>query len=277
MTLPIASELRPAAQAFDAIATSFDARFGEWLSVEAQRRAVRRALLGALPRNGYILELGGGTGIDAAWLADRGYRLLLTDASPKMVDAARAKLEPLGSSAEIAPAEDFEHFAARHLQAGGALFDGAFSNFAPLNCVEDLSPVARGLARLIKPGGAALLVTFGVLSPGDIVVEMMRGRPRQMFRRFRRGAVPAHLDGRQFNVTYHRARELNRAMSPWFRLARKVGIGVFVPPSAAEPWISRHPRLLTTLEKLDTVAERPLAVFADHILYQFERTSAGTL
>jgi hypothetical protein len=193
-----------------------------------------------------------------------------------MIEEARVKLLPLGSSAEIASAEDFEQFAERYLEAGRELFDGAFSNFAPLNCVENLSPVARGLARLIKPQGSALLVIFGVLSPGDVVVEMLRRRPRHMFRRFRLGAVPAQLDGRHFTVTYHRARALRNAMSPWFRPTKKRGIGVFVPPSAAEPWISRHPRLLAALERLDTIVERPLAILGDHVLYQFERTSVDS-
>lgn len=52
------------------------------------------------------------------------------------------------------------------------------------------------------------------------------------------------------------------------------GIGVFVPPSAAEPWISCHPRFLAMLEALDRLVGRPLAGFADHILYEFVRTEA---
>ena len=63
--------LRPAAIAFDAVAPIFDSRFGAWQSVSAQRRAVRAALLHAFPPGGYILELGGGTGEDAAFLAQR--------------------------------------------------------------------------------------------------------------------------------------------------------------------------------------------------------------
>ena len=35
------TSLSPAAEAFDAIAEAFDDRFGSWLSVAAQRRAVR--------------------------------------------------------------------------------------------------------------------------------------------------------------------------------------------------------------------------------------------
>ena len=64
-----------------------------------------------------------------------------------------------------------------------------------------------------------------------------------------------------------------RAMRPWFRPVRRLGVGIFVPPSAAEPWISRHPRLLALLEVMDRLAERPFALLGDHILYQFERTA----
>jgi ubiquinone/menaquinone biosynthesis C-methylase UbiE len=266
------TELRPAALAFDAVAPSFDNRFGEWQSVAAQRDQVRRALLGVFPKGGHILEIGGGTGDDAAWLAQRGFKLVLTDPSPTMVVLANRKLKPLRARAEIAAAEDLEAFADRHLAAGNARFDGVFSNFAPLNCVDDLTPVARGLARLVKPGGAVMLVLFGVASPGDILVETLRGRTHQAFRRFRRDAVPARLGGRHFTVRYHRARAICTAMGPWFKPVRRTGIGVFVPPSAAEPWISRHPRFLRVLEALDRLASRPLASLGDHILYHFQRT-----
>jgi hypothetical protein len=60
--------------------------------------------------------------------------------------------------------------------------------------------------------------------------------------------------------------------APWFKFESRQGIGIFVPPSAAEPWISGHPRLLAILEKLDRVVTRPLAPLGDHILYRFERT-----
>jgi len=267
--------LRPAALAFDAIAPIFDTRFGEWQSVAAQRRAVRLALLRAFPKGGCVLELGGGTGEDAMWLAQRGFRLLLTDVSPAMTEVAQGKLAPFGSHTEVVAAEDLDQFAERYLEAGGALFDGAFSNFAPLNCVEDLTPVARGLARLTKPGSSAVLVLFGIASPGEILVECLRGRPGQAFRRFRRDAVPARLGTRHFAVTYHRGHALAHAMQPWFRPVKKLGIGIFVPPSAAEPWISCHPRLLALLERMDRIAARSFAMFGDHILYQFERTAVA--
>jgi SAM-dependent methyltransferase len=266
------SELSPAAQVFDAIATAFDGRFGEWRSVAAQRDAVRAAITAVLPQGADILELGGGTGEDAAWLAQRGYKVLLTDASPAMVAVARGKLAPFGAQAEIVPAEDLEIFAQRRTADGGNLFDGVISNFAPLNCVGDLAPVGRGLAGLVKPGGSVLLVLFGTASPGDMLVECLRGRPQNAPRRLHRGPAPARLGGRHFTVTYHRGRDIARALAPWFRPVKKKGIGIFVPPSAAEPWISAHPRLLNVLEHLDRFAARPLALLGDHVLYQFTRT-----
>lgn len=269
----IMSAMRPSVAAFDAIAPIFDQRFGPWLSVAAQRRAVRGALLREFPKRGHILELGGGTGEDAAFLATAGYDVLLTDPSPTMVALAQTKLSPLGAHAEIATGEELEDFAAHHRSTGGKPFDGAFSNFAPLNCVVDLGPVARGLAKLLKPGAPAMLVLFGTFCPGEMLTEVLHNRPDQAMRRSKRGPLPARLAKREFPIVYHRKAALTRAFAPWFVLEKRLGIGVTVPPSAAEPWISNQPRLLSAMEMLDRVLSRPLAFLGDHVLYQFRRTN----
>ena len=250
-----------AALAFDAIADRFDERFGAWRSVAAQRRAVYAALLRAFPEGARVLEIGGGTGIDAAWLTARGRQVFLTDASPAMVRIARQRV----SAAEVVPAERLDG-----LSAGP--FDGAFSNFAALNCVVDLVPVAQGLAKLVKPGGHVLLVLFGGFAPSEILVQLVRWDFRAAVRRLHHDA-PARLGGRDFVVRYHRPWEITSAMRPWFRLVGRRGIGVVVPPSAAEPWISRHPRLLSAMEAIDRVVAGPLAGLGDHVLYHFERVA----
>lgn len=265
------ASLRPAAFAFDAIAPVFDDRFGAWASVAAQRRAVRAALLQQFPSTGHLLEVGGGTGEDAVFLAERGLRVLLTDASPAMVDIARQKLSPLGSCAQVVAGEEIERFAEERRLAGEPPLDGAFSNFAPLNCVQDMRSVAKGLASLLKPNAVAMLVLFGTCCPAEMFVETLRGRPQNALRRFGRGAKPARLAKREFEVFYHRASGLRRAFEPWFELERKIGIGIAVPPSAAEPWISRHSRLLANMEAFDRVMARSLASLGDHVLYQFRR------
>ena len=262
--------LPPAAAAFDAVAERFDARYGGWKSVAAQRRAVRAALIEAFAPGARILEIGGGTGEDAEWLAGQKREVLLTDVSPAMIRLATGKLRGLGLPVPLVSAA--EQLVA---SVGGTTgpFDGAFSNFAALNCVTDLAAVGRGLAALVRPGGRVLLVVFGTCPCGEWLVELLRGRARLAFRRMSRGDVPARLGGNEFVVRYHRQRDLVRALAPHFRLLDRRGIGVFVPPSAAEPWISAHPRLLSVLERLDHRLGRVLAPFGDHVLYEFERTS----
>jgi SAM-dependent methyltransferase len=267
--------LRPSARAFDAIAPEFDLRFGAWRSVAAQRDAVRSVLLQVFPADGHILEVGGGTGEDAAFLATRGFGVFLTDPAPEMVSQAKTKLAPFSARAEteMVAGEDLEQFAADYLSRGGEQFDGAFSNFAPLNCISDLKPVAHGLAQLLKPGAATILVLFGTCCPGEFIIELLRGRQGQALRRFKRGEVQARIARREFVVRYHRCAELERAFAPWFVLERRLGIGVAVPPSAAEPWISKHPRVLASMVKFDQLFAQSMAIFGDHILYQFRRTS----
>ena len=265
-----AADLPLPARAFDAIAETFDDRFGRWASVAAQRRVVREELAKAFPPGSSVLEVGGGTGEDALWLAERGRSVVLTDVSPRMVQRARAKfVGRTGLRAEVVAAEEL----------GGLdlaeRFDGAFSNFAALNCADDLAPVARGLARLIRPGGSAMLVTFGTCCPGEWIVEAARGRPRAMVRRFSREPVSARLGGNAFAVHYFTTGELVAAMLPWFEFHGRRGIGVFVPPSAAEPWISRQPRLLAGLDALDRRLSEPLAAFGDHVLHRFVRRAEG--
>ena len=272
------SSLPAAVRAFDARADQFDGRYGQWLSVAAQRRAVQRYLLRAFPAGSHLLELGGGTGEDALFLLEHGHTVTLTDGSPRMVELATAKIRAAGYDDERARVEQvvierLEEFTARALTAGRAPYDGAYSNFAALNCLPDLAILAASLARLLRPGAACMLVVFGTRSIGEVIVELIQRDPQAAFRRFRRGPAPARLGGEHFHVWYPNRREVARALAPWFELRHAHGIGVLVPPSAAEPWISQFPRVIRALEAADRLLSRPLAVLADHVLLHFERTS----
>jgi SAM-dependent methyltransferase len=232
--------------------------------------------LAAFPAGSSLLELGGGTGEDAVFLAANGRRVFVTDGAPAMVAQTRAKAAARGFSenvrAERVSIEELPDFARHRAAAGEPPFDGTFSNFAALNCVADHAAAARALAPLLRPGGRALLVVFGPFSPAETLTLLFRGEGRAAFRRLARGPVPARLGGHEFTVTYPSPRSLARAFVPHFALRRRVGIGVFVPPSSAEPAISRFPRLLDVLEALDRTAARPLALLGDHVLLDFERT-----
>lgn len=272
-----AAALPAAVRAFDAVAPEFDRRFGDWLSVAAQRRAVRRYMESVFPAGSHLLELGGGTGTDAVALARIGYRVLCTDGSPQMLAAAERNAAAAGCAPNVETRwlllENLARFAAERHAAGLPPLDGAYSNFAALNCVADVGAVARGLAALLPLGASALLVVFGPLPAGEVILQLLRGHRRTAFRRLSPGDVRARLGGRVFTVRYPRPRSLAERFAPYFRLARMRGIGIFVPPSAAEPAISRWPRLVGALERLDRVASGPLALLGDHVLLHFVRTA----
>ena len=119
-----------------------------------------------------------------------------------------------------------------------------------------------------------MLVLFGTCCPGEMITELLRLRTSQVFRRNKRGPIKARLGQREFEIVYHHRVELERTFASWFELETTLGIGVAVPPSGAEPWISRHPRLLAAMEAVDRVIATPLSALGDHVLYQFRRNGA---
>src|SRR5579863_2880952 len=82
-----------------------------------------------------ILDLGCGTGADAAHFAARGTVVHATDPSPRMIEVAARRG---GFTTAVLPAEGIATI--------DQSFDGAISNFGALNCVADLPPAARALA-----------------------------------------------------------------------------------------------------------------------------------
>ena len=230
------------------------------------RAAVCRRLAEVFAKGSSVLEINCGTGIDAAWLGERGVHVRATDASPAMVDVARAR----GIEAEQWAAEDIGAFAD---QSGVGPFDGALSNFGGLNCVEDLDAVASGLARCVRPGGAALLCVMGPVVPWEWIWYLGHGSPRKAFRRLR-----SNTAWRGITIRYPSIGSLRATFAPWWRSKRVWALGALVPPSYVEPWVARHPRALDRLARMERRVETwPLmARLADHYVIELERRTEVT-
>ena len=106
----------------------------------------------------------------------------------------------------------------------------------------------------------------------ELIWYLARGRTRKAVRRFS-GRAAARIGGRTISVVYPSVREMQCLFSPWFRLASRRAVGLFVPPSYLEPHIRKHPRTLAWLESLDRLcASWPaLRDFGDHVLLEFIR------
>lgn len=279
----------PPPQAFDALAPTYDADFTRSAIARHLRDRTHERLLAHLKAGDRILELGCGTGEDARFLGERGYAVTATDASPAMLDAARAKCAPL-ATVEFAGL-DLNHLTSQpplHPDGEGesALqspfvpsFALAFANFGVVNCVIDLAGFAGWLAARIRPGGTACFAVMSPLCLWEIGWQGIHGNFRTAFRRLRADTTfePPQGEGDHeadaIAIRYPSVRMMSRAFAPYFRRTHVEPLGVFLPPSDVYGMVERRPRLLRALMRLDRTTERAgwLANTADHYWIEFER------
>lgn len=258
-----------AGAAFDSIADQYDELFTKSLVGRAQRGVVWRVVDRTFSPGEKILELNCGTGEDALHLAQRGVNVVACDASSRMVEVARQKaaLSPGISAA-------FHRLQTERVMAIGfrGPFDGLLSNFAGLNCVQDLADIADQLASLLRPGAPAILCLSTRYCLWEIVSNGLQGRWKKAFRRCS-GRARANLGGIDISVTYPTVREMRRLLSPWFRLRSVTAVGLAVPPSYMEAWCGRHPHIFRILTRLDELLRScpGLRGLGDHVLLVFER------
>ena len=260
---------------FDAVAEEYDARFTNSAIGRAQRQSVWREMDRVFRPGQHILEINCGTGVDALHLASPDIRVCACDASPKMIDVARRRLEALPYRGSV----EFRVLATEQIaqMENEGPYDGILSNFAGLNCVADLQGVARDLARLIKPGGKAVLCLFGRLCLWEMLWFGFQGKLQKAFRRLSRQAVVANLaPGQSIQIRYPSVGSLRQAFEPHFRLVGWKGAGIAVPPSYLEPWAARFPRLFDLTARIDRFLERcpGFRALADHVVLVFERSNA---
>jgi ubiquinone/menaquinone biosynthesis C-methylase UbiE len=273
MSRAVACQARGASAAFDRMAYSYDSTFTKSVIGRAQRRVVWDALKKAFHSGDRVLELNCGTGEDALFLASRGVSVTAYDASPRMIEVAETRKSTRASNAQV----QFGVLRNENLAylAPLARFDGAFSNFSGLNCMENVRDVAMNLARLIRPEGRVLVCVSTRSCLWEIVWYAAQGNFGKAFRRVRGSAI-AQLDEIAVPVWYPTIQQMRRMFSIWFRLQSIRAVGLFVPPSYVEQYARGHRKLLAVTEKMDRIfAAWPLLrAVGDHVLLEFERTTS---
>jgi demethylmenaquinone methyltransferase / 2-methoxy-6-polyprenyl-1,4-benzoquinol methylase len=113
----------------------------------------RRFLVSRLPADGaHVLDVATGTGLVAAALVRRGFRVTGLDQSPEMLARARerfdGRIELVEASAEALPFPDasFDHLTFTYL----------------LRYVDDPAATLRELVRVVRPGGTVAMLEFGL-------------------------------------------------------------------------------------------------------------------
>lgn len=266
------------ARAFDRLAPAYDDAFGRsGNAVMRWMRAQSLALLRAtFPVRSRLLEIGCGTGEEALALAGDGYRVLATDVSPAMAarTAARARAEGLGPTltALALPAGQL------HALQPPAPFDGAFASFGSLNCEPHLERLVGYLADLLRPGAAFVCSVMSRWCLFECAWFLSRGRPREAFRRARRGwhSAPIEAEGGvqiRVPVRYFSPNELKGLFSPAFALERTHALPLLLPPPYLAELYARHPAFFGKVVELDRRlrARWPWSALGDHFMQVYRR------
>ena len=240
---------------FDLLAADYDRTWTNSGPGRLQRTAVWRQIVQIFRAGDVVLDLGCGTGEDAVHLMRHGVTVSAMDASPAMVRIARTR----GVNAVVGTIEE--------LHAVDGTFDGVLSNFGALNCVEDLAALRSSLARLVRSGGHLAICLMGRFCLSESVHFLRQLQFRKASRRWTGRTYAKSLGMRVF---YPTAREVKHALAPQFRLLRRTGIGLTVPPSGIAGLSSAS---LAARSRIDEYAAHwpMLRSMADHQLFIFIR------
>ena len=244
----IVSQLEETRQAFDSVAEEYDGPSGNNALIRRMRSQMWRTVVEHVPAGARLLDLGCGTGIDAVHLAQRGYRVLAIDSSPRMVARTRVRAAREGLlstvTAKVLDMHQLEGLA-------NVTFDGIYSNLGAMNCALDLPEVAHACAAVLKPRGRLVASVIGRWCPWELAYYGARGRFRRALVRRAAEAVPVGMNRRTVWTRYVTPREFYRAFANDFSLTHYRSLGLFLPPPYLIGLYERLPALGALLGRLD--------------------------
>jgi SAM-dependent methyltransferase len=248
-----------AAQAFDGAAADYDRTWGLNPVGLRFRQLVHERLAALFASNDRVLDLGCGTGEDAVFLASRGVAIGAIDVSAAMIERTREKAAARGLEARL----QLVHGSIEALSAFRPTWDGAYSNFGALNCV-DTAAVAARLADLLRPGARVLLCVMPPCPLPAVVERALAGSGA------RRVDGDVSVNGRKVAVHYPRLFDLRASFGRAFLWTRAFALGVCVPGPSHGRWVSEHPLTFGALAMIERVV-RGLPVLrgcGDHVVLE---------
>jgi ubiquinone/menaquinone biosynthesis C-methylase UbiE len=234
------------ANAFSRKAPLYDAFGVDHVNLQRMREKVYAHLSRLHSPGSYLLELNAGTGLDAAELVRRGYQVHATDVAPGMIAQIENKVNRPGMLGRLT-VQTCSFAQLDQIDAGP--FDGVFSNFGGLNCIDDLTQVAGYLPDLLRPGGYVTWVIMPHICPWELALVFKDWRLAR--RRLRSGGVLAEVEGVRFMTYYFSSRQARRAFGADFRRVRLEGLSVLTPTADNKSFAGRFPRLYAWLRILD--------------------------
>jgi SAM-dependent methyltransferase len=261
-------------RAFDAAAPGYDEATEDNPVLRGFRDRTLAPILATVPRGASVLDLGCGSGIDAARMAAAGYRVTAIDWSPAMVErtASRARAQGFGHDVDSRVLGIHE---LDRLPRGA--FEAAYSDLGPLNCVGDLDAAAGLIARVLRPGGLVSASIMGRHVPWDVLHHLLRGEIARARARFPRAVVPVPMGGGMVRTRYYAVGEARRAFErAGFAVLSTRALGAIVPP----PWfgfVRRRPQVVRALLAIEDrlAGWPPFCHCGDHLLIVARKPAGG--
>ena len=234
---------------YDHDASDFEKRYWSNPALQKIRQAFRE-ILKSLPF-GRALEIGCGPGIDIAHLATifPEKDLYGIDISGEMVRHASAKLEAKkleNARVLVANTDNLPDLFSQEQ------FDLIFVFFGALNTVPDLEKATEKIFSVLSRDGHVFVSFVNKFYLAEVLIQLLKGRPRSAFRRFRRSwggySENKYLDSKCYSprqirrIFLHHAYEIHRA-----------GFSILYPAWYRAHWVENFPRLTKFLWKTDAL------------------------
>jgi len=237
------------------------------------RKAARRELLSTFPPGAVLLEIGCGTGADAVFLAERGYRVAALDISDRMVELARDRIAARDLEPNVLIRRGRLNDVVEELLASPWYpFDGAYANFS-LAYEESLQEVAETVRDLLKPGGWFVFTVPNKLCISEPAVAIARLHLGEVLGRFREPRWVT-IRGSSLRVHAYTPRQVHRLLKGLFKIDGIAGLPVFLPP----PYLyhSAFERLRETLESFDDhfSARFPWRLLGESTLFKVRKVAS---
>lgn len=237
------------AEAFSKQSSVFDAIYSPNIIIQYKRQRVREHVGKFLKKQSNILELNSGTGEDAIYFAKQGNKVHATDISEGMQNILKQKVRE--ALLEEAISTEICSFNSLKTLLDKGAYDFIFSNFAGLNCTDNLNNILNTLPQLLSENG---YVTMVIMPPFCLweTFTFLKGNFNTAFRRFRANkGVQANVEGKTFTCWYYKSSYIKKIAKEKFDVIAIEGLCTIVPPSYFENFPKKHPLFFQKLVSLE--------------------------
>ncbi|KAA3598399.1 MAG: class I SAM-dependent methyltransferase [Calditrichaeota bacterium] len=251
---------------FDSWAENYDDDFGQNPIGQLLREKVQAELLKYFPSGSKILEIGCGTGIDAIFLAQKGFSVTCSDPSEEMLKIVKSKSDKLKIQTINSQADKLNKVLTNED------FDGAFSNFGALNCKIDLKKLSEILSKTLKAESYFVAVVMGNFCIWEILFYSLKLNFGRAFFRFGKSYKDVSLGKDSVPTRYFSPNNFYNLFKTEFEIEKVLPIGFLLPPPYLSYKFKPQSKVLGFFNKLDKVFNfKFCGKLSDHFLIALKR------